>query len=67
MFHLSLEPHQLTHSLSLLHTLSSSSLSLYTLTLSSKEEEEKERRGGLDAAAAGDGHGDHLEAPIHKR
>jgi hypothetical protein len=60
---------QLTHSLSLSHSLSSSSLSLHSLTHSNKEKEgkEKERRGRFGVAAADGGHGDHLEALIHKR
>ena len=61
---------QLTHSLSLSYPLSSSSLSLSTLSHTLKQGEGREgegKEGGFGVAAAGDGHGDHLEAPIHKR
>jgi hypothetical protein len=59
---------QLTHSLSLSHSLSSSSLSLYPHTLKQGEGREGEgKEGRFGVAIAGDGHGDHLEALICKR
>ena len=61
---------QLTHSLSLSYPLSSSSLSLSTLSHTLKQGEGRERRwkgGGPRVTAADGGHGDHLEAIIHKQ